>query len=254
MTSQDANYNYKKKQEKEAFGADGRFQAIKNNWKLVIFLGWTIITFLLILSGDAQSFFAGIGVLISALSTLIFWIFRTKLPFKGKEEKSTIRWKYIFLGSMGAFWVELEFWILEKLTGVRLAADSNLIINMVVMMPWYVAMIATLWYVSNKYEYSYFEILLLGGIYDFCADGIIGSLFSGQFSLGTLLLLIIIFPQFVLCYSFMVIPATYYLKIQEFEIHTKKNFNKYIWALLPLIVLFIWTLSINIYSGIILTI
>jgi len=221
-----------------------KIEKFKLNWKYVIFIIWTIIAFILIFSGDLQSLLAGIGVSISALSTLIFWLFREKIFFKKQNDKNYTKWKYILIGSLGAFWVELEFWILEKLTGVSLAADPNLLINMLVMMPWYIAMIATLWYVSNKSEYSYFEILLFGGIYDFFADGIIGSIFSGLFNFEILLLLLIIFPEFVMCYSFMVIPPTFYLKLQKIKSKTENRLKKYIFALLPLILLIIWAFGI----------
>jgi hypothetical protein len=218
---------------------------LKINWKYIVLIIWTIITFILILPGDPKSFFAGIGVSISGLSTFIFWLIRNKISFKKKNNKNYAKWKYILIGSLGAFWVELEFWILEKLSGVSLAADSNLLINMLIMMPWYIAMVASLWVVSNKYEYTFFEFLIFGAIYDFCADGIIGSIFSGQFSFEILLLLIIIFPEFLLCYSFIVIPPTYYLKLQNIQTQTENKLKRYIFAFIPLFPLIIWWLGIN---------
>ncbi|GBE16815.1 hypothetical protein BMS3Abin15_00639 [bacterium BMS3Abin15] len=102
-------------------------------------------------------------------------------------------------------------------------------------------MIWLLYKIEMRYSYSLFAILILGGVYDFFADGVLGTVLSGNFSLVTPALLLIIFPLFFISYSFIVFPATYLLQNDRtIQLNQKTNWKKYPFALLPLLGLLVY--------------
>ncbi|UCC91617.1 MAG: hypothetical protein JSV39_04915 [Candidatus Aenigmatarchaeota archaeon] len=199
---------------------------------------WTLLSMaLLIFSGP--TIFAATGILISGLSTLLFWIFRKPVSGVVSKLRTSPKKKFVLIGSLGAVWVEFEFWALEKVFGVSLAANPDLFLDLLVTMPWYIIMVFLLWKVETKYSYSLFAILIYGGIYDFFADGILGLVLrTWEMSLGNLVLLLITFPVFVLSYSFIVFPPSYLLREEISKMRTeprKGGLAKYLYGLLPLV-------------------
>ena len=191
---------------------------------------------LLIFSGP--TIFAATGILISGLSTLLFWIFRKPVSSVVSGLRISPKRKFVLIGSIGAVWVEFEFWVLEKVFGVSLAASPDLFLDLLVTMPWYILMVFLLWKVETKYSYSLFAILIYGGIYDFFADGILGMVLGAwDLSLGNLVLLLMTYPAFVLSYSFIVFPPSYLLReeISKIRTETKGGMTKYLYGLLPLV-------------------
>jgi hypothetical protein len=152
--------------------------------------------------------------------------------------------KFILTGSICAIYIEIVFWTIEIIAGIEgLAAHPNLFIDLLITMPWYVAMITLLWKVQKKHKYSYLEILVLGGVYDFFADGIIGSILSGAFSPLILILLVIIYPIFFVAYSLIVLAPSFLIE-NEIELIRKETElgliqNKLILGLYPLLGLLI---------------
>jgi len=219
----------------------------------IIFSIWTIIALALwFFSGDPAMVFGAVGVLISGLSAVLFWKFRKPISEKIKRWRSSPKTKFIIIGSLAAVFVEFEFWVIEIITGASVAASSNLFLDLLGTMPWYIIMAWLLYKVEIKYSYSFFEILILGGIYDLFGDGILGSVLGGAFSPFLLLLFLIIFPIFVLSYSFIVILPSYLLKdeLNKIRIPKKQGFRKYIYALLPLLGLLIYgIISFILFAG-----
>ena len=237
--------------------------------KTAIFIIFFIIWLLFILNlwlfqSGYREFFTAIAVIISGCSTLIFWLFREKFKNLINNWDITPKKKFIIIGSLCAIYIETIFWIVESIAGFEgLAAHPNLLIDLSLTMPWYVAMITLLWNVETKHKYSYLEVLILGGIYDFFADGIIGSIFSGTFSPLTLILLVIIFPIFLMTYSFIVLIPSFLVR-NEIEIIQSESKsvhvqNKWLYSLYPLLGLLIVVvvffiaiiLIVNIFFGII---
>ncbi|NIO19891.1 MAG: hypothetical protein GTN76_03915 [Candidatus Aenigmarchaeota archaeon] len=206
-------------------------------WLLISLAFW-------IFSGDMRTIFAGVGVLIAGFSTLLFWIFRKPVSAVVKMIRISPKKKFVLIGSLGAVWVEFEFWVLEKVFGVSLAAHPDLFLDLLVTMPWYIIMVFLLWKVETKYSYSLFAIFIYGGIYDFFADGVLGTVMAvGFLPFETILLILVALPLFALCYSFMVLPPTYLLReeISKMRTETRKGgWAKYLYALLPLVGLLIY--------------
>lgn len=200
---------------------------------------WGLVALgLWLFSNDLVTTFSAVGVIISGLSTLLFWKFRKPLLSIYNLIPISPKIKFILIGSLCAMWLEFEFWVIEMLTGaVGVAADQNLFLDLLGTMPWYIVMVWLLYKVELKYSYSFFGILMLGGIYDFFADGILGAILgSGGVPMATLLLMIIIFPIFIISYSFIVLPPTYFLQNDKnIQLNQKTGWKKYLWAPLPLL-------------------
>ncbi|NVM01314.1 MAG: hypothetical protein HWN67_03200 [Candidatus Helarchaeota archaeon] len=233
-----------------------------STWKMKIFSLWLIIAVfleVLIIGASRNEIFIGfvnfnfvikeiknqtnqlvvfISVILCAISMLIFWLIREKLT------KSIVKWekkpstKFILFGSLGALWVEFIFWLVEKLFGTEgVAASPNLIVDWLATMPWYIMMIALIWKINTRYTYSLVELALFGGIYELCADGVLGLVFKGQ--AAQIILLPLIFPIFVIVYSYMILPPTI-LTRNEIEmansVHLdREDSKKFKYGLLPLI-------------------
>ncbi len=213
--------------------------------KLIFFSIIFIIWFLFILNiwlfqSRYQEFLTAIAIIISGCSTLLFWLFRNKIKELLNKWDISPKAKFILIGSLCAIYIETVFWVVEKIAGFEgLAAHPNLLIDLLITMPWYVAMITLLWKVETKQKYSYLEILILGGIYDFFADGIIGSIFSGAFSPLILVLLVIIYPIFFIAYSLIVLTPSFLLEneidLLRSETELSRIHNKWILGLYPLL-------------------
>lgn len=206
--------------------------------KMKLFFVWFIfIVFLLsvwIVAGNNNDRTVGVSALVCGGSTFLFWNCRKTL-----SEKYVIRWsprkEFIFLGSLGAAWVEFVFWFLEKSFGASgVAASPNLVIDLLATMPWYVMMLFLLYRVETTYHYSYTEILLLGGIYELGADGIFGQI--QELTMPSILLTVSVIPLFVIVYSFIVLPPTYFLRKEIAAVRTlSSEEHRYWYALLPLL-------------------
>ena len=217
--------------------------------KLICFLVFFVIWLLLILNlwlfqSGYQEFLTAIAIIISGCSTILFWLFRNKIKELINKWDISPKAKFILIGSLCAIYIETVFWVVEKIAGYEgLAAHPNLLIDLLITMPWYVAMITLLWKVETKRKYSYLEILILGGIYDFFADGIIGSIFSGAFSPLILILLVIIYPIFFVVYSFIVLTPSFLIKneidLLRSEAELGRIKNKWILGLYPILGLLI---------------
>ena len=213
--------------------------------KLICFSVFFIIWLLFILNlwlfqSGFQEFLTAIAIIISGCSTLLFWLFRNKIKELVNKWNVSPKAKFILIGSLCAMYIETVFWIVEQIAGFEgLAAHPNLLIDLLITMPWYVAMITLLWKVETKRKYSYLEILILGGIYDFFADGIIGSIFSGAFSPLILILLVILYPIFFVAYSLIVLTPSFLIE-DEIELMRSKSKlgriqNKWIIGLYPIL-------------------
>ena len=204
---------------------------------------WLIFVILLLLvqiiAGSVNNRVTNISTFLCAFSTLLFWSFRTPLTSLVSRWGASPRTKFILIGSAGAIWVETLFWSVERVFGITgVAANPNLAIDLLATMPWYVLMIALLWRVQTTYRYTLLELLLLGGIYELGADGIFGAVLHGMVSLETFPLVVLIIPQFIMVYSFMILPSSYMLK-PEMEKRVRKepkgNVRRLIFGLLPLL-------------------
>ncbi|MFQ6012426.1 MAG: hypothetical protein ACE5LS_02115 [Thermoplasmata archaeon] len=123
------------------------------------------------------------------------------------------RRRFVVVGGLGAVLVETFFWAAEQATGATgVAASPNLAIDLLVTMPWYLLMLTLLWKVLTRYRYTLPQLLLLGGVYELGADGLLASFFGGQLGPGLIVLLPVFFPIFIVVYGAIILPAALALR------------------------------------------
>ena len=110
--------------------------------------------------------------------------------------------KKLFLaGGLGAIYVETEYEIWQHVFGANgVAASPNLLIDLIETMPWYLLMVGFLTVTLRHRQATLFQLLLLGGVYELMADGILGSILAGKPAVDFLGLPFAI-PIFTLVYS-----------------------------------------------------
>jgi hypothetical protein len=124
------------------------------------------------------------------------------------------------LGIANAVVVETLFWIAERLMGATgIAASDNLLLDLVITMPWYIGMVMIFVRVQNRRRFPAAVILLLGALYEMGADGVVGGqimplLMGEQIDvLGAwLALVLLMFWQFIPVYSSMVLPPAWLIE------------------------------------------
>ena len=214
--------------------------------KLIVFEAWLLIVVLAIIpywfgEGDLNGITVGVSTFFCGLSTLVFWHFRDPVSGYFTSLRISSRKRFILVGGLGALWAEFVFWLFEKVFGaVGVAAHPNLLIDFVATMPWYLMMVALMWKMFQRYDYSIKEIFFLGAIYELAADGIFGSLINGALNLGNLTLILMIYvPIFAVVYSIIVIPPSYVLKKEGGKRPLmkggKETARRYLYGLLPLL-------------------
>lgn len=122
----------------------------------------------------------------------------------------------VLLGIFKTAVVEMIFLVLENLFGAAgVAAHPNLIIDLLLTMPWYMVMVCSFAHADHRRRFSTATILLLGAIYELGAHGLVGPLVGLVFSdaqildpLYWLLLGTIAFWQFIPIYSSMLLPPS----------------------------------------------
>lgn len=123
----------------------------------------------------------------------------------------------MMLGAFNAVVIETEFLVFEKIFGAEgIAAHPNLLVDLILTMPWYILMVVTFVKVQHRWRFSVATVLFLGGIYEMGGDGIVGSLvgiFSGDFQILTLeywvMMAVVYLWVFITVYSSMVLPPTW---------------------------------------------
>jgi hypothetical protein len=133
----------------------------------------------------------------------------TARPFRGA----------VLVGIFNAAVIETLFLVIEKLFGAQgIAAHPNLLIDLALTMPWYIGMVFFFARLQERYQYSDVAVLLIGGVYELGADGIVGGqvmpiLFGTVVNLAQnwVFLLVISIWQFILVYSSMLLPVAWLL-------------------------------------------
>ncbi|MBU7033345.1 MAG: hypothetical protein HXS53_12510 [Theionarchaea archaeon] len=209
--------------------------------KMILFFIWFLSIMVLLsiwICGESvNDRTVAISALVCGMSSCLFWKNREKIKSKWNSSWST-RKSFIIIGSLGAVWVETVFWFFETLLGATgVAASPNLLLDLLVTMPWYIMMVSLLFTAQTRYSYSYTEILLFGGIYELGADGIFGQVLEGMTG-GGLLLVWYLIPLFVIVYSFIVLPPTYLMRNEIESIRNasmEKRTHRILSGLLPLL-------------------
>ena len=149
----------------------------------------------------------------AAVSTCVFTLFVGLWRANSiKRVWSRLDWsasKKLFLaGGLGAVYVESEYEVWQHVLGAHgVAASPNLLIDLIETMPWYLLMVGFLTVALKHRRATLFQLLVLGGVYELMADGILGSILAGQPAVDFLGLPFAV-PIFTLVYSPIVaLPA-----------------------------------------------
>ena len=155
-----------------------------------------------------------ISILVSGLYTLSLYITRHFWlpPLAGRPLRNAT-----LLGIVNAAMIETVFLVFERLLGAEgVAAHPNLLIDLLITMPWYVLMVRTFVQVQNRWRFSQATVLLLGAVYETGADGVVGQVAGtilGESQLLNpgywVLLALFAFWQFIPVYSSMVLPPAW---------------------------------------------
>ena len=123
----------------------------------------------------------------------------------------------MILGSFNAALIEALFLLIQNALGAHgIAAADNLWLDLVLTMPWYIGMVIIFVIIQHRQRFSTVTVLLLGGLYEVGADGIVGGLIIPALS-GTpaslpqwiILMIALSFWQLILVYSSMVLPSAW---------------------------------------------
>ncbi len=208
----------------------------------VVFWGslWGILVLLLsvLLEPTPENFTLAVSILLSGIYTGFLYL--SKRYWLPKISKKPIR-SAILLGSFNAAVIETLFLVIEKAFGASgIAAHPNLLLDLVMTMPWYIGMVWIFVNVQKQENFSPAAVLLFGAIYEFGADGIVGGqiipmIMGEPVNLITSLffILILAFWQFIPVYSSIVLPPAWILESSQLEaLQTKPLWRR---GLLPLV-------------------
>ena len=155
----------------------------------------------------------------SGLYTLI--LYRTRSRWLPRLAGHPLR-NAMLLGIFNAAAIEALFlWIQNSLGAHGIAAADNLWLDLILTMPWYIGMVIIFVIIQNRQRFSTATILLLGGLYEVGADGIVGGLIIPAVSgLGAnlpqwiILMVALSFWQLILVYSSMVLPPAWVIAMR----------------------------------------
>lgn len=118
----------------------------------------------------------------------------------------------MILGIVNAAVIETLFLVVERAFGAEgVAAHPNLLLDLLITMPWYTAMVIVFVRVQHRRRFTVPVVLLLGGVYELGADGLVGGAFEGTIfhPAAPLFLALFAYPTFIWVYSAMVLPPAW---------------------------------------------
>ncbi|MBI9048746.1 MAG: hypothetical protein JEZ00_04990 [Anaerolineaceae bacterium] len=186
----------------------------------------------------AAIWFSGFYTIVLGL-TRRWWLPRlTKHPLRNA----------VLLGAFNAAVIETIFLIFEYIFGAEgVAAHPNLIVDLIMTMPWYIMMCFTFVKVQNRWRFPTATVLFLGGIYEIGADGIVGQfmgILSGDNTLFTieywLMMAFMYLWAFIAVYSSMLLPSAWL--IAKIPPRSKPSGSGFWSALKPLLWIFPFTI------------
>ena len=187
---------------------------------VIVGVAWAMAALLFGTIKDPTPKALAVIVAISASGLYTLALYATRRLWLPRLARRPVR-NAILLGIFNAAVVETMFLVMEKITGaVGVAAHPNLIADLAITMPWYVPMIWTFVRVQNRRHFAAATVLLLAGLYESGADGILAGwllpVVTGKMApldWGFFLLLPgVMFWGFILCYSSFLLPPAWVLE------------------------------------------
>ena len=181
-------------------------------WIVRIGLVWAAI--LIVLMGaqagaSPEDRTLAISISLSGLYTLL--LYRTRPRWLPRLANHPLR-NAMILGSVNAAIIETLFLVVEKIMGAEgVAAHPNLIMDLLLTMPWYIGMVIVFVRVQQWRRFSTAVVLLLGGLYEVGADGFVGGAFGGSIFMPAFYVMIptLYVWLFIPVYSSMVLPSAW---------------------------------------------
>lgn len=213
----------------------GKFVLVGSLW------GLAFSFFVVFLEPTPENLTLAVSITLSGLYTGLLFLTRD-LWLKGFSRKPVPN--AILLGSINAAIIETLFLVAEKAFGASgVAAHPNLVIDLLITMPWYIGMVWVFVKVQEKERFPLAAVLLLGAVYEMGADGIVGgvimpAIMGSPLNLIEFLVLLPLaaFWQFIPVYSSMVLPPAWVLENSLPPAGSgKKHWSR---AFLPLALLF----------------
>lgn len=205
-----------------------------------ILWGLVVSFFVVFLEPTPENITLAVSITLSGLYTGLLFLTRT-FWLKYLSKKPVLN--AILLGSFNAAVIETLFLIVEKVFGASgVAAHPNLLIDLLITMPWYIGMVWIFVKVQDEEKFPLAAVLLLGAVYEMGADGILGGVIMPAI-MGTpvnmiefsVLAILANFWQFIPVYSSIVLPAAWVLESDPSPARSlKKRWRR---ALLPLLLL-----------------
>ena len=182
----------------------------------------------------------------AAVSTCIAALF-VGLRFRSDLQRSFAKlgWsasrKLLLAGGLGAAFTETEYEVWQHVFGASgVAANPNLAVDLLETMPWYLLMLGFLAVALKHRRVSLFQLLLLGGIYEFMADGLLGSILGGK-PLFDFLGLPFAIPIFTLVYSPIVaLPAVAIWPSYQEEWSATRPSGSRLWLFFPCLAIILY--------------
>ncbi len=202
--------------------------------------GMAFSYFVVFLEPTPENLTLAVSITLSGLYTGLLFLTR-KYWLNGLSRKPVCN--AILLGSFNAAIIETLFLIIEKaFSASGVAAHPNLLIDLLITMPWYIGMVWIFVKVQKIERFPFAAVLLLGAIYEMGADGIVGGVIMPAIMGSpvnliefTVLALLAAFWQFIPVYSSLVLPPTWILEISLSPPESgKKRWRR---AFLPLVLL-----------------
>jgi len=196
--------------------------------------------FVVFLEPTPENLTLAVSITLSGFYTGL--LFLTRKYWLNELSRKPVR-NAILLGSFNAAIIETLFLIIEKaFRASGVAAHPNLLIDLLITMPWYIGMVWIFVKVQGKERFPFAAVLLLGAVYEMGADGIVGGVIMPAI-LGspvnliefTVLAFLAAFWQFIPVYSSLVLPPAWILDNSL----PPAEFGKKRWlrAFLPLVLL-----------------
>lgn len=199
-----------------------------------------ILILSIFLDPSPENLTLGISIPLSGVYTWLLYL--TRDHWIKKLHRNPVR-NAILVGSLNAAVIEALFLAAEKTFGAAgVAAHPNLVIDLLITMPWYIGMVWFFVRVQRKERFPLGSVLILGAVYELGADGILGGVLLPTLmgippNLWEFMILMPLgmFWQFIPVYSSMVLAPAWILEYSESnEAPQRKRWAR---GFLPLLVL-----------------
>ena len=210
-----------------------------------ILWGLTFSFFVIILEPTPENLTLAVSITLSGLFTVFLFLTR-KFWLQRLSRKPVLN--AILLGSFNAAVIETLFLLIEKVIGASgVAAHPNLLIDLLMTMPWYIGMAWVFVKVQEKERFPLAAVLLLGAVYEMGADGFLGGVIIPAI-MGTppnlveflSLAMLAAFWQFIPVYSSLVLPPA--LLLENALPVPEPGKKRWLRSLLPLLILIPFTI------------